>query len=303
MANYDVDYVFPYVSQRDLNWQVTYKKVSQRLGRPINLNSQRFRDWDNIQYIFRGIQKFMPWIRKIHFIVCAPSQIPIWMDQENVSIVYHKDIIPREYRPTFNSCTIEMFLKNIPDLAEHFIYANDDLFVTGPMKKEDFFTDGYPNLHYRKVYYSDSQNMFRHQCKQGLDMISRDYNVFCNGFLFKNTHSAVPMLKSTLDKVWNRHEEEIRNSISQFREEKNINQYIYSYDQYMSGNFVDHVFPNLYTSFADYSLNDVCNIIKSGTPRILCINDAGKSIKFGFYKEMIKRAFNHILPEKSKYEL
>ena len=302
MIDYPIDYVFPFVSQRDLNWQITYKKVSERLGRPANLNSQRFREWDNIQYIFRGIEKFMPWIRNIYFIVCAPSQVPTWMNTDKVKVIYHKDIIPKKYRPTFNSCTIEMFIKNIPGLAEHFIYANDDLFPIRPMKPEDFFIQGYPALHYRKVFYSDTQNMYRHQCKQGLDMIASDFKVFCSGFLYKNTHSAVPMWKSTMDKVWELHKNEIFNSLSQFREEKNMNQYIYSYYQYMSGQFVDHVFPNMYTAFSDYTIDEVCNFIKTQDTGILCINDAGKNIRFGYYKEMLKRAFNYILPEKSQYE-
>lgn len=301
--NYPIDFVIPYVDSKDYNWQILYKKVSERLGRPINLNSQRFRSWDNLYFIFRGIDKFMPWIRKVHLIVCAPSQIPGWLDQDNVDIVYHRDIIPRKFRPTFNSCTIEMFLKNIPDLAEHFIYSNDDIFITSPCEKEDFFTHGYPNLHYRKVYYSDTQNMFRHQCKNGLDMISRDFNVKCNGFIYKNTHSMVPMMRSTLDTVWDKHSGEIEDTITKFRQEINVNQYIYSYYQYFDNKFVDKTFPNMYTCFNDYSLQQICNIIRKQFTEILCINDAGHNIRFSFYKEMLRRAFEFILPEKSKYEL
>lgn len=301
--NFPVDYVFPFVTQKDLNWQTTYKKCCIKSGRPVNLNSQRFREWDNIKYIFRGIAKYMPWINKVHFIVCAPSQVPHWMNPSTVNIVLHKDIIPKRFRPTFNSCTIEMFLKNIPGLAEHFIYGNDDIFINKPLSKDEFFKEGVPCLHMRKVPYSDTQNMFRHQCKAGLDMISQDFKVFCNGFIFKNTHSVVPMLKSTLNTVFDKHEQEIYNSISQFREEKNINQYIYSYYQYMSGQFVDHIFPNLYTCFTDYSLDQVCSIIKAQNSGMTCINDAGKNIKFEFYKRKINSAFQEILPEKCKFEL
>ena len=52
---YPIDIVIPYVDSRDMNWQIQYKKHSEREGRPINLNSQRFRSWDNLHYIFSGI--------------------------------------------------------------------------------------------------------------------------------------------------------------------------------------------------------------------------------------------------------
>lgn len=301
--NYPIDFVLPYVDSCDFNWQLLYKKVSERLGRRINLNSQRWRSWDNLNYIFRGIDKFMPWINNVYLIVCAPSQIPTWVNQDTVRIVYHRDIIPRRFRPTFNSCTIEMFLRNIPGLSEHFIYSNDDIFITDECEPSDFFDHGYPRLNYRKVFYSENQNMFRHQCKNGLDLISGDYNVYCDGFIYKNSHSVVPMLKSTMDKVWEKHGPELEGSISKFRHEKNINQYVYSYEQYMSGQFVEGTFPNMYTCFSDYTLRQICGLIKKQTTHLLCINDAGSDIKFNYYKKALIDAFDTIMPEKSKYEI
>jgi hypothetical protein len=45
-----------------------------------------------------------------------------------------------EHLPTFNSTSIESHLHRIPGLAEHFIYANDDMFLGAPVAPEDFFT-------------------------------------------------------------------------------------------------------------------------------------------------------------------
>ena len=28
---------------------------------------ERYRDWDNLRYWFRGMEKYAPWVRKIHF--------------------------------------------------------------------------------------------------------------------------------------------------------------------------------------------------------------------------------------------
>ena len=53
----------------------------------------------------------------------------------------HERIIPNELLPTFNSTTIEMYLHRIPDLAEQFIYSNDDMFPIRPLQISDFFKD------------------------------------------------------------------------------------------------------------------------------------------------------------------
>ena len=196
-----------------------------------------------------------------------------------------------------------MFIRNIPDLAEHFIYTNDDIFFIHPCTPEDFFIQGFPKLFYRKVAYSDTQNLFRHQCKASLDIVTKDFKVKCTGFIWKNSHSVSPMLKSTLDRVWELHGEELGERISKFRKPYNINQYVYSYYQYMSQKFVEGSFPNKYTCFKDYSLEEICDIIRQQGTSLLCINDAGKNIRFKFYKYKINQAFEEILPEVSKYEI
>ena len=45
--------------------------------------------------------------------------------------------MPQQCLPTFNSTTIEMFLPKIPDLAEHFIYGNDDMYPMAPSQPSD----------------------------------------------------------------------------------------------------------------------------------------------------------------------
>lgn len=34
----------------------------------LDIREERYRDWDNLQYWFRGVEKFAPWVRKIHFV-------------------------------------------------------------------------------------------------------------------------------------------------------------------------------------------------------------------------------------------
>ncbi len=66
-----------------------------------------------------------------------------------VVVVHHADIFDPAVttQPTFNSCMIESQIANIPELAEHFIYSNDDMFMMRPLERRHLFTDdGVPVL-------------------------------------------------------------------------------------------------------------------------------------------------------------
>ena len=44
----------------------------------------RFRDCDNLQYIFRGIEEYMPWVNKIFFVTWG--HLPKWLNTNNKKI-------------------------------------------------------------------------------------------------------------------------------------------------------------------------------------------------------------------------
>ena len=76
------------------------------------------------------------------FLVTA-GQRPSWLaDDERITLVDHRDILPADALPTFNSQAIETSLHRIPGLAEHFVYVNDDVFLGRPTRPELFFSPG-----------------------------------------------------------------------------------------------------------------------------------------------------------------
>ena len=83
---------------------------------------------DNLQYWFRGVGKFAPWVNRIHFITYG--HLPPWLnvDHPKINIVRHTDYIPKKYLPTFNSHVIELNIHRIEGLANCFVYFNDDTF-------------------------------------------------------------------------------------------------------------------------------------------------------------------------------
>ena len=93
----------------------------------------------SFKYSLRSVEMYAPWIRKI-FIV-TDNQVPKWLDTSNpkIRIVDHKEILPEVSLPCFNSRLIEHFLYKIPGLSEHFLYANDDMFINRPVTPATFF--------------------------------------------------------------------------------------------------------------------------------------------------------------------
>jgi hypothetical protein len=132
-----MDAVITYVDGNDPVWKRDYEKTTN-----VPVMQKRFRDWGTLKYLLRGIESRMPFIRNVYLVVSHPSQVPVWVNQEQLKIVLHKDIIPEEFLPTFNCNPIEMHLHRIPGLDEQYLYFNDDMFPVGDCKSEDFFRDG-----------------------------------------------------------------------------------------------------------------------------------------------------------------
>jgi hypothetical protein len=110
--------------------------------RNLDINARSGARWlgnDELKYSLRSVEKFLPWVRRIF--VITDGQTPKWLDTKNprVKIVDHKKIIPKKCLPLFNSSAIELFIANIPDLSEHFIFANDDMFAGAHLSPEFFF--------------------------------------------------------------------------------------------------------------------------------------------------------------------
>ncbi len=121
-------------------WQRDYIKYSSQTENEKNSVSEaRFRDYGFLKFWFRGVEKFAPWVRKIHFVTCG--QKPEWLDENHpkINLVHHKDYIPEQFLPNYNSVVIERYLHKIPDLAEHFVYFNDDFYIINHLDKSRFF--------------------------------------------------------------------------------------------------------------------------------------------------------------------
>ena len=161
---FDIDLVYLWVDGSDPEW---IAKKNRFLGVGIASNSEattkgRFTDNGELKYSLRSAEKNVPWVRKIFII--TDEQTPTWLDQQNekVEIVDIRQILPTETLPCYNSVIIEHFIWKISGLAEHFLYANDDMFFDAPLSPSFFFTpEGFPIVRLQRYFFGKWVNSFK----------------------------------------------------------------------------------------------------------------------------------------------
>lgn len=223
-----IDVVLPYVRNDDEEWVEQFNKYNSienkgKINTESNGKMRYSSDGMFFKYVIRSISQFIPSVRKLHLLVASENQVPKWINKDTVNVVLHKDFIPQEYLPTFNSCTIEMFLKNIPDLSENFIYTNDDILMLNQMRYTDFFSDSRIVSDYHTSNFDDIKSHV-----WGGNFINSSKLFFDNANPLVPAHRALPMKLSCVKDCYNKYEEQILNSITRFRDYKNLNQYIYT---------------------------------------------------------------------------
>ena len=278
-----IDYVLPMVFTDDEAWRRSWEEA---IGRPA-IDSEitpRWRSWGTEEIAVRLVLKNMPWLRYVHILLSDEGQVKPWLSKlakgnPKVRLVFHKAFIPFRFIPTFNSTAIEMFLNQIPDLAERFIYANDDMYILKPLAPTDFFRNGKPCQHHVIRSYRENPfipNLFMRGVFRGLNMIAADFGKHYETEYLDCGHSLSPILRSTMDAIWERHSEAIFSSITPDRSEKNMNQYIYGYWQHFTGKYVDHTPVRRYVHAGD-GLEAVHNAILDPDVQVLCINDTDEA--------------------------
>lgn len=277
-----IDLVVPYVDCSDPFWQETAKNNN------ISIDLNRFRGQGNFfKYFFRCIDKNLPWINNLFLIVQSESQIPTWLNRDKIKIVLHRDFIPEQFLPVYSSCTIEMFIQNIKELSEHFLYFNDDLFVLKHQTIDRFF-DIDTNGVYQSFYSDIPIGLWGAHTKNSYKLIFTDENYLAM------SHSIKVLLKSKMQDCFTLYKDKIYASISQIRNNYNFNIYLYSYYLKKLGlTKPSKVFNTLFFTNS-YSL------INSTFVDVICINDIEKENIYT-NQELIK-CFEKKFNLKSKYE-
>lgn len=132
-----VDVVYTWVDDSFPGYQDvlrTYSKTAE------DSSPERTRDnLDLLKYSLRSLAAYVPFVRHIYIVSCAP-QVPAWLatDRPGLTVIHHDAIMDRTVLPTFNSFAIVSFLNRIGGLSRRFLYVEDDMLFTRNVLLSDF---------------------------------------------------------------------------------------------------------------------------------------------------------------------
>ncbi len=291
-----MDVVITYVNGLDPQWQREYAVATNQ-----SVLVKRYRDWGLLPYLLRGIEKYMPYVEQVFLVVSSESQVPEWVNREYLKIVLHKDIIPQEYLPTFNSCTIEQFLHNIPALNNHFVYFNDDIYPVAPIAENTFFDGEKIVMHF--AHHLFALGMYKQQTKMSDRLARKAAGVRKCCTFIRPQHTCTPMVKKINKMIWEKLSDQIKPMITPLRVATNPNQYIYTDYHYFTNNVVSRRIPTKHCSMAIYSPEKIAKHLLKPTRPLICINDvAMKEEQRDKMYTILHQAFSQRFPEKSCFE-
>lgn len=334
MANEKIDFVILWVDGNDPEWQAEKRKYKTDIQEDDRV--ERYRDWENLKYWFRGVEKYAPWVNKIHFVTWG--HVPKWLNlkHEKLNVVNHKDFIPIKYLPTFNCNPIELNIHRIRGLSDEFVYFNDDMFIIDRVSPSDFFVKGMPcdtaamNIHcinasinhyapFQSVgminkYFDKKEVMKKHwklwlNPKNGKEFWRTVYLLPCPRFpgMFQ-THLPSSFLKSTYEEIWNLENDLLSETCThKFRNKLDYTQWVFKEWQLASGKFsprTSRIGKNFIFNHNDGEKGkNVFDYIKRQSGKLICINDGDMTEEeFCYYKRKVIESFEEILPEKSSFE-
>lgn len=317
MENYPVDIVYLWCDSSDDVWRTKKNDELRKLGKATDNDSTgdcRFIDNDELKYSLRSLEKYAPWINNI-FIV-TDSQVPKWLDTTNpkIKIIDHKEILPEDVLPTFNASAIETALHKIPNLSEHFLFANDDMFFARPVQKSFFFDekDTKPIFRFskRRIINKTYKHLYGYMISSAYKLVEQKYG---KSFPYFPHHNIDAYCKSDIEKCYNEFFEGFEKTARQkFREKDCIQRSIFGYYSVACGcaspkivnNFAAKISDLIHKKSQDSMMfvlkkNKLSQIIKH-RPYLFCINDSSETCDEdrAAMKEFLEKEF----PQQSKFE-
>ncbi|MFT8427922.1 stealth family protein [Leuconostoc mesenteroides] len=324
---FPIDFVVLWVDDTDEKWQ--QEKQQYRELENDDKSISRFRDTGLFKYWFRSVEKYAPWVH--HIFLVTNGQVPDFLntEHEKITLVNHKTIMPVDALPTFNSSAIELTINNIPNLSEHFVEFNDDMFLNRPVKPTDFFNvNGVPKDTAGLNQIMPVEN-FDHVTANNISIINQTFNKsevlkkewrlffnIRNGPLniytallyffprfsrFYDLHVAYSFKKSLFNEFVTKNENKVFQTIhTKFRATTDISVWGVRYYQIATGN----ISPRKYNFGKFYTFADYQKIVKDILEQRHHIIDINDTIVNNYSEILndITKAFNSKLSKKSSYE-
>ncbi len=342
MKKQEIDFVVTWLDSSDPEWQKEYNHYKKESESDSDHSAARYRDWDLFRYWFRAVELYAPWVHKVFLV--TNGTIPQWLNTEHSKLVLvnHKDYIPQELLPTFNSCTIELHMNKIKGLSEQFVYFNDDCYLNGPITPEYYFKNGLPCDRNKESFFNVARYSPNDRFNTYISMFT-DVGVLNGHFErpnvikkslrrwfgphlgwsglfiscvvtmyrfrrfvgFKARHNEQPFLRSVWDEAWHEEPDMLNKSCTRFREDVILNPYFFRYWQFATNRF--HPVNLCGTEKFQLIPGNVESIKKAlGSRKIksLCLNDCNFCTDNDFQriKKVLHEHFEKKFPQKSAFE-
>ena len=328
---FPIDIVYLWVDGRDKKFISIKNKYLKQSGKSVDkyidcIKDEIFCENDELKYSLRSVEKYAPWINHI-YIVTPLGQVPKWLNTENskITIVPQESILPDDAGPIFNSCAVEACLANIPNLKEHFLLSNDDMFFNKCVKPDYFFNKN-GRAKFRCIYRKNGKHI-RDEKSIYLKLLINSATAIEDAFKislynYKSSHGIDPDIKSSikeccenpvLSKVINatkyhrfRDESDVHRLIFNLYDiVKNRAEVIVSHSRHIGHNLILDFIYNLINYHSIKNSVFFCNdaieskVLKCNAT-VVCINDSVYSTKET--REHNRQFFETKFPEKSEFE-
>ena len=322
--NFPIDIVFTWVNADDsdfLNSKNHYQSLASTdnelfLKKIEIADIARYESRDELRYALRSLEAYAPWIN--HVYIVTNGQKPSWLNLNNskITLVDHSEIIPEQYLPTFNSHVIESCLHRIPNLAEHYIYFNDDVMLTRPVEPSYFFTSG----GLAKVFITDSLLSGGKRCmkdtptqwaaKNARDLIYNVTGHLPNKMFAHTFHPQIKSINIEMEKLWSDEYEQCRKN--KFRDESDllVTSFLHHHFSTLTGRAIATrtkcMYFNIRIPMADkYYVSLLARKNTKDAPYSMCLNDH-KSNNFGLdnlYIQSMPEFLDKYFPNQTTFEI
>ncbi len=278
--DFEIDAVYLWVDGSDPKWlerKGEYSGKSDSHG----TSASRFTSRNELYFSIATLLRNAPWINRIWLV--TDGQTPELGElADRVTIVDHRDFIPAEYLPTFNSHVITSHLHRIKGLAEHFLYLNDDILFGRPLLPTVWFdSTGRPIVRYTRTTlpgFSVGQPDVIHRARQQTVKLALDAGLRVSTRSIQ--HGPHPMRKSVMQQMWKKFGSALEaTSRNRFRTDEDVvPEWLHNFFSYSAGDAVigGRLTYTYIVLNAKSALAKIVDLALRRPPSVICLNDVSE---------------------------
>ena len=279
-VDFEIDAVYLWVDGSDPAWQARKREFSGEADSH-GTSASRFTSRNELYFSIATLRKNAPWINRIWLV--TDGQTPDLGElQHEVTIVDHREFIPANYLPTFNSHVITAHLHRIKGLAEHFLYLNDDILFGRPLLPTAWFDSlGRSIIRYTRTTlpgFSVHQPDVIHRARQQTVKLGLDAGLRVSTRSIQ--HGPHPLRKSVMQKMWADFHSVLKStSQNRFRTDEDVvPEWLHNFIAYTNAKAV--IGGRLSYSYivlnAKSALPKIFDLASKRPPSVVCLNDVSE---------------------------